>query len=605
MRAVMLESLEHRLFLDATVNQPPIVSIVNPVSGVMVEPGYYAVRADVFEPDAGQFVRRVDFFNGVQRIATVDTQPFSFLWGGVASGTYTLTAVATDNMGGVGLSQPVVVSIIPAPVGQTYWVDPLGNNLNPGTDVTTPLRTIREASLRAQPGDTVRILPGVYREQVDLNIAGRPDAPITFLADQGPGTVFVDGADPVTGFVAVAARPGVYAAPWTKDFFINVGKRHHFAFGPTGFAEQFFYGDVQLKHVLSNNDLVPGTFTVMWDTDRVLVHLPDSSDPSSPVSPGVFGSTRQRLFGPSYSNAVTPRQIGFITVKDMNFRHAANFAQRPAFTTSDGWRVENILVERTNGLGIRVSGAGSVLINNKAFYNGQTGISGSSTQNVVMVGNETAFNNAKFFPNGNEAGGGKWAKSNNVIFDRHYTHDNWGHGLWFDIENKNFLVDNSEASNNNVVPTEVKYWRGAGIHVELNDGPVRIEDSVFRNNIGPGVKISETWNTIVRRNLFVGGSQSIELRNDEDRSKELSTVRILNNRFKDWRLSAIVTTFGTWTFATGAQLKITINNNAYHALSTGPLIAWGDDGSLPLFSLQETRDNLNYEQRGRLATFAG
>ena len=73
-----------------------------------------------------------------------------------------------------------------------------GADGNPGT-LQQPLRSINAAAQLAQPGDTVFIRGGTYRETVRPSRSGAADAPITFTAYNGE-TVTVSGADPVTGW---------------------------------------------------------------------------------------------------------------------------------------------------------------------------------------------------------------------------------------------------------------------------------------------------------------------------------------------------------------------------------------------------------------------
>ena len=66
----------------------------------------------------------------------------------------------------------------------TYHVSPGGNDGNPGTR-EAPFATIAHAAERAKPGDTVKIGPGLYREQITFRKSGEKDAPITFLGSRG------------------------------------------------------------------------------------------------------------------------------------------------------------------------------------------------------------------------------------------------------------------------------------------------------------------------------------------------------------------------------------------------------------------------------------
>ena len=57
--------------------------------------------------DSDGTIQQVAFFANGAPIGTVMTSPYSFTWNNVPAGTYTLTAVATDNHGAMTTSAPV------------------------------------------------------------------------------------------------------------------------------------------------------------------------------------------------------------------------------------------------------------------------------------------------------------------------------------------------------------------------------------------------------------------------------------------------------------------------------------------------------------------
>jgi regulation of enolase protein 1 (concanavalin A-like superfamily) len=88
----------------------------------------------------------------------------------------------------------------------TYYVDSKpgdnGANSNPGTSLSAPFLTIQQAANVAQPGDTVDILAGIYRETVTPAHSGTSTAPITFQPYNNQKVV-ISGADIVTGSWAI------------------------------------------------------------------------------------------------------------------------------------------------------------------------------------------------------------------------------------------------------------------------------------------------------------------------------------------------------------------------------------------------------------------
>ena len=73
---------------------------------------------------------------------------------------------------------------------QVYFVSPAGNDKNPGTQ-NAPFATVKKAAQKAAAGDTVKILPGIYREQIIFNRSGKKDAPITFEGVRGKNGEFL------------------------------------------------------------------------------------------------------------------------------------------------------------------------------------------------------------------------------------------------------------------------------------------------------------------------------------------------------------------------------------------------------------------------------
>lgn len=85
-----------------------MVKIVGPTANLPVEAGgRVAIEAHATDLDDG--VTRVDFFQGNTLIGSDSNAPYSLLWTGFASGNYTVTAVAFDNLGANTTSLPVVL----------------------------------------------------------------------------------------------------------------------------------------------------------------------------------------------------------------------------------------------------------------------------------------------------------------------------------------------------------------------------------------------------------------------------------------------------------------------------------------------------------------
>ena len=95
---------------SAPANTPPTASITSPSSGAtFTAPASITINASA--TDSNGSVTRVDFFNGSQLLGSDTSAPYSYTWGSVAAGTYSLTAVAYDNGGASTASAAVSVTV--------------------------------------------------------------------------------------------------------------------------------------------------------------------------------------------------------------------------------------------------------------------------------------------------------------------------------------------------------------------------------------------------------------------------------------------------------------------------------------------------------------
>ena len=74
--------------------------------------------------------------------------------------------------------------------GREWYVAKEGNDKNSGS-ANAPFATIAFAASKAQPGDTVIIGPGLYREQVTFTRSGKKNSPITFKGVRGKNGEFL------------------------------------------------------------------------------------------------------------------------------------------------------------------------------------------------------------------------------------------------------------------------------------------------------------------------------------------------------------------------------------------------------------------------------
>jgi hypothetical protein len=96
----------------AASNAPPAVSITAPAADAsFVSPVSIVVDANATDSDGS--VASVQFFANGSSIGIDTTAPYSVIWASVPAGSYTLTAVATDNIGAVTTSASVSIVVAP------------------------------------------------------------------------------------------------------------------------------------------------------------------------------------------------------------------------------------------------------------------------------------------------------------------------------------------------------------------------------------------------------------------------------------------------------------------------------------------------------------
>jgi hypothetical protein len=92
-------------------NQSPKVSITSPSkNSTFISPATIIIDAMASDPDGS--ISKVEFFNGSIKLGEVTTAPYTFIWKDVTEGTYSLTAVAIDNLNSTTVSVAVSETVI-------------------------------------------------------------------------------------------------------------------------------------------------------------------------------------------------------------------------------------------------------------------------------------------------------------------------------------------------------------------------------------------------------------------------------------------------------------------------------------------------------------
>lgn len=102
-------------------NLPPTVSLTSPTDSASFTAGS-TVTLNATAADSDGTVSKVDFYNGSTLLNSDTSSPYSYNWTNVPAGSYTLTAVATDNSGAVTSSNGVNITVTTPSTLPSPWV---------------------------------------------------------------------------------------------------------------------------------------------------------------------------------------------------------------------------------------------------------------------------------------------------------------------------------------------------------------------------------------------------------------------------------------------------------------------------------------------------
>ncbi len=214
--------------------------------------------------------------------------------------------------------------------------------------------------------------------------------------------------------------------------------------------EDLFFDGEPLLHVASLDEVEPGTYYFDYEADTIYF----ADDPEG------------RTVETSVAFAAFDGEASDVTIRNLTIEKYANLEQFGAVNgvDSDGWLVENVTVQDNHGTGVRI-GNNMTVRDSRILRSGQLGIGGLG-DNVLVEGNEIAYNNVAGYRAGWEGGGSKFVRTLDLVVRDNLVHNNLGPGLWTDIDNRNTLYEDNVVINN----------RNAGIFHEIS------YDATIRNN---------------------------------------------------------------------------------------------------------------------------
>jgi hypothetical protein len=418
-----------------------------------------------------------------------------------------------------------------------------GSRQNPLKSLSAALEKAKEY-LKQGEGTKIIIHPGVYREgEIKINgkhLGSEAKDAVLIIEGTKKGRVILSGSEEWQS--DTWKRVGsYYQHDWPYDFGNDDG-----GWGGWGkFAviahrsEMVFVNGQPLKQVLLEK------YTWSGKGNHQYIGF---DDPQNVLEPGTFGVAEldengnkiyiQPADGVDFANAkievATKRfllqflYMDNVVLRNLNFQHSAGEIVHggPAvFFGPEGgnkFHNSNILIEDcdfrwNNSQGLRLHHTKNVsLRRNTANYNGFMGINAAVILNTVWEDNETSFNNWRGYMGGWTGwaiAGAKLAFIRDGAFRRYQAIGNMTPGLWFDIDNRNILIEDLTAIDNN----------GQGLFLEISPGPFVVRKALLADN-GINLYINNTKNTFLENSIIYGvnGGSPIAFNAKDSRA------------FKDW-----------------------------------------------------------------------
>lgn len=357
---------------------------------------------------------------------------------------------------------------------------------------TEPFTTISKAANIAEPGDTVLVFSGTYRERVAPARGGSSDKPIVYIAAPG-SKVIVKGSEVwkpkweknVSEYQIYTAKLDSTLLGEYNPFRIPLKRRIKKSLG------QVFVDGEPFLEVSDTSDLLrfPGTWMANTKGDSISIHFKPQSKQVEDLLIEI--SVRERIFAPF------KRGLGYITVKGFIFQHCANqfpngfwaseTPQAGALGCRGGhhWIIEDNLIQYAKNIGLdcgsegrhdadglnqkQPSNSGFHLIkNNVIIDNGCGGIEGIRSTGTKIIGNRIERNN-RLGNTAPECGGIKLHFFVDGLIEGNLIRDNGASGIWLDNVYRNARVTR------NVIIANV----GAGIFIELGRGPLLVDNNII------------------------------------------------------------------------------------------------------------------------------
>jgi len=408
---------------------------------------------------------------------------------------------------------------------ETWHVSLNGKDTNNGSE-KSPFKTISKGDEMAQPGDTILVKEGIYRERVAPPRSGELGKPIVYMAEPGQ-KVYIKGSDIWKPEWQKEGEGILYAKPadslFTDDVYFDSANPFKVdvsstPWGRNGFREfpdklgsvkytlgQVFVDGKMWKQVPLKEELQTEQNT--WWYERISGNIYLNTGANTDLSGRTVEiTTRRRVFAPHKRGLGYIHLIGFIIEHCGNqfpegFWSKPENAQAGAVGTRQGhhWVIKNNVIRFANSIGIdcgsegadneRITGitpelgstiitafksiTGTIIEDNFIVDNGSNGIMAHGVFNLIIRGNVILRNNNLHFMGNNryEQGAIKLHFAEKALIMNNYIVNNYAFGIWLDNQWPDSRVTGNFIANN----------ERSGIFLELTDYP--FDKAIIDNNI--------------------------------------------------------------------------------------------------------------------------
>ena len=377
-----------------------------------------------------------------------------------------------------------------------------------------PYLTINKAASIAQPGDTVSVHAGTYREWVKPIHGGTDDGKrITYRAAPGE-EILIKGSERITSCTHQAG--GIWKVELPNSFF---GEYNPYALTVSGgwlnYGQWHHRGDVYLNGEAfyerkTAQELIKAEHTWFCQVDENVTTIWANFGEANPNTELTEINVRESLFMPEITG------LKYITVDGLHFMHAAANWAPPTLDLQMGavgprmgkhWIIENCTITNARCVGIILGHApgvdytdidayGDHIIRNNVIRRcGQAGIAGrkGATRSLIS-GNLIEDTNYRREFGGWETAAIKFHNSVDTVISGNlirgvFRQEQGAFGIWIDFGNQGIRI-----TGNVIYNTEA-----ATVFLEMNHGPILVDNNVL---IGQPIR-SNSEATVFAHNLFV------------------------------------------------------------------------------------------------------